>query len=149
MAVKPIPEGFRSVAPYLTVEGADRLLDFVKQAFGAEEMSVLPGPGGEVAHASVRIGDSVVMLGEATEQAPAMPGAVNLYVEDCQATYQRALEAGASSMLEPTDLFWGDRMGSVRDPVGNIWYIGTHIEDVPPEELPKRAAEWAAQRGGS
>ena len=146
MTVKPIPDGYHSVTPYLTVQGADRLLEFLKQAFGAEERFRMPAPDGSIAHAEATIGDSVVMLGEANEQFPAMPGTINLYVEDCDAAYQRALEAGATSIQEPANQFYGDRSGGVRDPVGNVWWIATHVEDVPEEEIAKRTEEWTAQQ---
>ena len=144
MVVEPIPAGYRTVTPYLIVEGAEDLLTFVKQAFAAEETVRMPRPDGTIAHAEVRIGDSVVMLGEASEQWPPMPGSIHLYVGDCDATYRRALEAGATSVQEPADQFYGDRSGGVRDPVGNVWWIATHVEDVPEEEMAKRAQEWAA-----
>ena len=146
MAVKPIPDGYHSVTPYLIVEGADKLLDFLKEAFAADETFRMAGPDGSIGHAEVRIGDSVVMLAEAGEQWPAMPGGIHLYVDDCDATYRRALEAGATSLQEPADQFYGDRSGGVRDPVGNVWWIVTHVEDVPEDELAKRVEEWTAQR---
>jgi PhnB protein len=146
MAAKPIPEGYQSVTPYLIVEGAEKLLDFVNQAFGAEERFRMDGPDGSVAHAEVRIGDSVVMLADASEQWPATPGNIHLYVEDCDETYRRALEAGATSVQELADQFYGDRSGGVRDPVGNLWWIVTHVEDVSEEEIKTRAEQWAAQQ---
>ncbi|MGH8937106.1 MAG: VOC family protein [Acidimicrobiia bacterium] len=139
MAVKPIPDGYHSVTPYLIVEGADKLLDFLKRAFSAEETVRMPRPDGSVAHAEVRIGDSIVMLGDAGEQWSPMPGMINLYVEDCDATYLRALEAGATSLQEPEDQFYGDRTAGVRDPVGNHWWIATHVEDLSEEEIAERA----------
>lgn len=150
MTVKPIPDGYQRVTPYLTVDGAEKLIDFLKRAFDAEEPGErMPGADGGIGHAQLMIGDSMVMLGDATERNPAMPGALNLYAEDCDDTYNRAIAAGATSLMEPADQFWGDRMAGVRDPVGNVWYISTHIEDVPPEDMGKRAAEWAAQQEGS
>ena len=150
MAVKPIPDGYRSVTPYLAVEGADQLLDFVQKAFGAEVLMSMPSPDGKVGHAEVRIGDSVVMLADAStsDQGQAMPGMIHLYVEDCDATYRRAMDAGATSLREPSDQFYGDRTGGVRDPVGNHWWIATHVEDIPPEEMGKRAEE-AMKQGQS
>jgi len=146
MAVKPIPDGYRSVTPYLTVQGAAKLIDFVRGAFGAVETGRMPGPGGAIMHAEVRIGDSIVMLSDAVRDAP-MPGAIYLYVSDTDAAYRRALQAGATSLTEPTDMFWGDRFARVKDPLGNVWSIATHKEDVPPEELPKRAAAFARPQG--
>ena len=138
MAVDPIPDGYHSATPYLTVRGAETLLDFVKAAFDAEEISRMAREDGSLAHAEVRIGDSVVMLGEANEQWPPMPSTVHLYVGDCDATYLRALEAGATSLREPTDEVYGDRMAGVRDPVGDNWWIATHVEDVSADELERR-----------
>lgn len=148
MAVKPTPEGYHSVTPYLIVHGVDELLDFLREAFGAEERFRMARPDGSIEHAEVRIGDSVVMMGEASDRWPAMPGSIHLYVDDCDATYERALEAGATSVQEPADQFYGDRSGGVRDPVGNVWWIVTHVEDVSEEEMAKRAEEWAARQQG-
>jgi PhnB protein len=145
MTVKPIPDGYHAVTPYLTVEGAETLLEFVKQAFGAEETERLPGPDGRIGHAEVRIGDSVVMLADAWEEAPAVQSTLHLYVEDADATYRRALQAGGESLREPQDQFYGDRMGGVRDPVGNTWWISTHTEDVSDDEMRRRAQERADQ----
>jgi PhnB protein len=139
MAVKPIPDGYHTVTPYLTVQGVPKLIDFLKQAFEAREIECMAQPDGTVRHAEVRIGDSVVMMGEARgEQAP-MPSAMYLYVNDTDAVYKRALRAGATSLREPADQFYGDRSAGVKDPSGNYWWIATHQEDVPPEELKKRA----------
>jgi PhnB protein len=142
VAVKPIPDGYHAVTPYLIVPGAEGFLEFVKQAFGAEETVRMVAPDGSVRHAEARIGDSVVMMAEAGEQP--MPATIHLYVEDCDATYRQALEAGATSLHEPTDQFYGDRMGGVSDPAGNHWWIATHMEDVSEKEMAKRAGEWPA-----
>jgi PhnB protein len=146
MAVKPIPDGYHTVTPYLTVKGADRLLDFVKSAFSAEETVRMDRPDGTIAHSEVQIGDSKLMLGEPTEQWDASSATMHLYVEDCEATYRRALDAGATSLQEPADQFYGDRMAGVRDPHGNNWWIATHIEDVPEDEMARRAEEWDRQQ---
>ena len=146
MAVDPIPDGYHSVTPYLIVEGADRVIEFAKQALGAEETARFAMPDGSIGHAEFRIGDSVVMTSDATERWPAMPGVVHLYLDDCDGTYARALEAGAESVQEPADQFYGDRMAGVRDPAGNVWWLATHVEDVPPDELARRSQEWAAER---
>ena len=138
MGVNPIPEGYRTVTPYLVVDGAANVLEFVKQAFGAEEKFRMDTPDGTIGHAEVQIGDSMVMLGDAGDQNPAMPAMIHLYVDDCDATYERALGAGGTSEREPTDQFYGDRSAGVRDPAGNLWWIATHVEDVPEEELAKR-----------
>ena len=139
MAVKPVPEGYHSVTPYLTVEGVPRLIEFVTAAFGAKETERITGPDGRIAHAEVKIGDSVVMMGEARGDWKPMPGAIYLYTTDADVTYQRALKAGATSLAEPANQFYGDRQGGVRDPVGNVWWIATRIEDVSTEEIQKRA----------
>ena len=143
MAVRPIPEGYRTVTPYLIVQGADAVLDFVTRAFGAEQRLRMDREDGTVAHAEVTIGDSVVMLAEAGDDWPAMPGNIHLYVDDCDETYASALEAGGTSLREPENQFYGDRSGGVRDPGGNTWWITTHVEDVPPDELERRAREMA------
>jgi PhnB protein len=148
MAVKPIPEGYRTVTPYLVVDGATNVLDFVKQAFGAEEKLRMDGPDGKIGHAEVQIGDSIVMMGDAGAENPAMPAMIHLYVDDCDATYQRALAAGAKSEREPTDQFYGDRSAGVRDSAGNLWWIATHVEDVPEEEMAKRIEEATATQAG-
>ena len=143
--VQAIPEGYRTVTPYLIVDGSAMVLEFVKEAFGGEERLRLPGPNGTIGHAEVTIGDSVIMLADAGEQWPARPGTIHLYVQDCDATYRRALAAGAISMREPRTEFYGDRMAGVTDPAGNAWWIATRVEDVSPEEMAKRSAERAAQ----
>ena len=120
MTVKPIPDGYRSVTPYLVVEGAARLIEFLKRAFGAEETERLAAPGGLIGHAEVRIGDSVVMIGDAHDDSTAMPASIYLYVAHVDAAYRRALDAGATSLNAPENQFYGDR-GGVIDPIGNRW----------------------------
>ena len=149
MAVEPIPEGYSTVTPYLIVEGADRVLEFVQEALNGEQRFRMDRDDGTIGHAEVTIGDSVVMLAEAGGEWPPMPGAIHLYVEDCDTTYARALDAGATSLQDPADQFYGDRSGGVRDPAGNVWWITTHVEDVPPDELERRAQEWAAHGSSS
>jgi uncharacterized glyoxalase superfamily protein PhnB len=149
MPVKPIPDGFHSVTPFLIVEEAAQLLDFMKQAFQASADIQMAQPDGSVMHAEARIGDSVIMVGQAMgEEHPPRPGAIYLYVEDADATYQRALRAGATSTQEPEDQFWGDRMGGVKDPSGTQWWIATHTEDLSPEEMGRRAQEFMNQQAG-
>ena len=137
MAVKPIPEGYHSVTPYLMVENAAKLIDFLKEAFGAVETERVARPDGGVMHAEVRIGDSPVMLGEPMGR-PATPAGLYLFVEDVDATYARALAAGASSVMEPANQFYGDRCGGVTDPAGNTWWIATRVENLTKDELAKR-----------
>ena len=139
MAVKPIPEGYHSVTPYLIARGAEKVLDFVKETFDARVTIRMPGPNGTIGHAEFRIGDSVLMISDGSEMYPPMPCTLYVYVNDVDETYKRALKAGGTSVKEPADQFYGDRSASVKDAGGNIWGIGTHIEDVPPEELERRA----------
>jgi PhnB protein len=138
MAAKPIPEGFHTVTPYLVVEGADKLIDFVKAAFGAKEVVRHKGPGGMTMHAEVTIGDSHVMIGQASERAKPTPAMLYLYVTDVDATYNQAVQAGGKSIMEPVNMFYGDRSGAVSDPFGIQWWIATHIEDVSEEEMARR-----------
>jgi PhnB protein len=147
MAVKARPDGYHSITPYLVVDGAARLIDFLVQAFGAEEHERFAAPGNRIGHAELRIGDSIVMLGDARPAYPAMQAMLYLYVDDVDATYQIALSSGAEAVQPPADHFYGDRSGGVKDPCGNVWYIATHIEDVSPLEL-KRRAQQAMQGGG-
>ncbi|SRR5712691_9964760 len=140
MAVKPIPEGYHTVTPYLTVQGATTLIDFLTQAFDAKELERMTRPDGAIGHAQVRIGDSVVMISESRGEWKPMPGAIYLYVNDTDAAYTRALRAGATSLMEPADQFYGDRNAGVKDPVGNLWWIATHKEDVSQDEMARRAA---------
>jgi PhnB protein len=147
MPVKPKPDQYHSVTPYLVVEGAARLLDFAKAAFGAQETERLAAPEGRIGHAELRIGDSVVMLADAHGGREPMPCMLHVYVDDADATFKRAVAAGAASVQPPADQFYGDRGGLVRDPCGNLWWISTHIEDVPPDELQRRA-EQAMRQGG-
>jgi uncharacterized glyoxalase superfamily protein PhnB len=144
MSVKPVPAGFHTVTPYLVVAGAAKLLDFLRSAFDAEELERHARPDGVVMHAQVRIGDSRIMIGDptgATEtwQKP-LAAALYLYVPDCDKLFKSAIRAGATSLQEPADMFYGDRHGGVIDPWGNQWWIATHKEDVSPEELARRAA---------
>ena len=142
MAVKPIPDGFHSVTPHITIKGAAHLMDFFKAAFGAQERNRTEDANGRIANAEMKIGDSIVMIAEATEKYPPMPSAYYLYVPDTDATYKSALKAGATSLMEPADQFYGDRNAGIQDPSGNQWWIATHVEDVSPQEMERRAQEW-------
>jgi PhnB protein len=141
MAVKPIPEGYHTYTPYFVVEGAAELIEFLQKAFGAVETLRMPMPGGRLAHAEVRVGSSMLMMADAN---PPEQGARQLngmlYVPDVDAAYERALAAGARGVRPPENQFYGDRMSGVVDRWGNYWSIATHVEDVPPEELARRAA---------
>ena len=149
MAVKHIPDGYHAVTPYLIVEGADKLIEFMKDVFGATERMRMPGPGGVIGHAEMEIGDSVVMLADSAsaENNIVMPAMINLYVEDCDQAYKNALAAGATSRQEPEMKFYGDRNAGVVDPFGNYWFIATHVEDVPPDEMQRRSEELLKQQG--
>ena len=148
MAVKPIPDGFHTVTPYLVVPGVATLLDFLQQAFDAQALfSPMMRSDGSIGHAEVKIGDSIIMMGEPMDDMPPMPGSIYLYVQDTDTVYHRALRAGATSLQAPTDQFYGDRSAGVKDPVGNQWFIATHQEDVPPDEMIKRARAAGLQPG--
>ena len=139
MAVKPIPDNYHTVTPYIIIKGAAQLIDFIKQAFDGKELERMAGLDGKIMHAQVKIGDSIIMMGEASGQWEPKPGSLYLYVADTDVTYQKALKAGATSVMEPANQFYGDRNAGVKDPLGNFWWIATHIEDIPPEDLKKRA----------
>ncbi len=143
MAVKPIPDGFHTVTPYLLVCEVPKLIDFLKKAFGAEVTECMDAPDGTVMHAQVKIGDSFIMMGDPRGRCEPTAASLYLYVQDNDLVYNRAIEAGATSVMEPADQFYGDRNAGVKDPVGNTWWIATHIEDVPPDELRKRGAAHA------
>ena len=142
MAVKPIPEGFHTVTPYLITTSAGGVLDFVVRAFDAKVIEKLSRDDGTVRHATVQIGDSMVMIADGTEKSKSQPASLYLYVEDTDAFYRRGLEAGGTSLMEPGDQFYGDRNAGVQDLAGNSWWIATHVEDVSEEEMTRRAAEW-------
>lgn len=149
MPVKPIPDGYHTVTPFLLVKDASNVIDFLKQAFGAVESSRHAMPDGKIMHAELRIGDSNIMLAEASEKWPASPSMLYLYVNDVDSVYKKAVQAGGKSLREPTNEFYGDRSAGVMDSSGNQWWIATHIEDVSPEEMKKRQEKWmheAAQK---
>lgn len=157
MSVKPIPEGYEGGIAYLTVSGADRAIEFYKQAFGAVEVMRMPTPDGKVMHAELKIGAAPIMLSEESPQWGALsPTTIGnsastmvLYFEDADAVVARAEQAGASITMPVQDQFWGDRSGSITDPFGHKWMISTHVEDVSAEEMQKRvAAMFAANPDG-
>lgn len=152
--VKPIPDGYHAVTPYLVLSGVAKAIEFYKKAFGAQELYRMPGPGGSVMHAEIKIGDSVLMM------ADEFPGAehckapsslqgtttnMHLYVEDADAAFERAVDAGAKVSMPLQDMFWGDRYGKLTDPFGHEWSIATHKEDLSPEEIGKRGQAFFAQ----
>ena len=145
--VRPVPAGYHTVTPYLTVLDAAQAIDFYGRAFGAREKQRMPGPGGKIMHAELQIGDSVVML---SDEFPGMSGSRSpqslggtsgylfLYVPDVDAMFRRAVDAGAKVGMPLTDMFWGDRFGKILDPFGHTWGLATHKEDVSPEEMGRR-----------
>ncbi|NGO14343.1 VOC family protein [Streptomyces sp. HC44] len=141
MAVKPVPEGYTTVTPWIISRDTDRLIAYVKEAFGAEEIARVVGEDGRIGHAEVRIGDSVVMMFDARPDWPPTPGFLRLYVEDADAVHRQAVAAGGTSVTEVTHLFFGDRVGRVRDPLGNLWWIQTRVEDLSPEEMERRLGD--------
>jgi len=147
MATKKIPDGYHTITPYLINDGVARTIAFLKRTFDATEVfPPMVGKNGLIGHAELRVGDSKIMMSDATDQFPAMPAMIHLYVEDVDASYRRAIDAGAISVQEPKDQFYGDRSAGVRDRAGNVWYMATHIEDVSPEEVHRRAEAAMASR---
>jgi PhnB protein len=154
MAVKAIPEGYPRVIPYLSVDGASAAIDFYATVFGAQQQVRMDGPDGKVAHAEIGIGDAVVMLadvfpdmgGKSPQMIGGTPVTLMVYVEDVDATFQAALDNGATALRKVEDQFYGDRAGAFEDPFGHHWHVASHVEDVSPEEMEKRAA---AAMGGS
>ena len=136
-----VPEGYHTVTPWIISRDAAKLIDFLTQAFGAEELARVVGDDGRIGHAEVRIGDSVVMMFDARPDWPDTPAFLRLYIKDADETFQNALKAGATPITNVTHLFWGDRVGRVRDPFGNLWWLMTRIENVSPEEMAERATE--------
>ena len=141
MAVHFQPAGCQQVIPYLVLNHPERAITFLKHVFDATESHISRTPEGKIVHASMKIGDSVLMMGGAGEHWPAMPATIYIYVPDVDAAYKRALEAGAKSLREPQDQFYGDRSGGVIDDQGNQWWMGTQIEVVSEEELQRRSRE--------
>jgi len=146
MPVDYKPAGHQAVIPYLIIPNAGQELEFLGKVFHAKESHVSRDPQGHVVHATVAIGDSMIMMGEAGPQWPALPASVYVYVRDVDAAYQRALAAGATSVMQPADQFYGDRNCGVKDSNNVSWWIGTHIEDVPEAELQRRMTEAMKKR---
>ncbi len=147
MSVQPVPEGYHTLIPYIAVDDAAKAIEYYKKAFGAKERSRMDGPEGTIGHAELEIGDSVVMLADPFPHASTTPPsdagsttvAIVMYVEDVDAVVKKAVDEGATITEEVDDKFWGDRFGTIRDPFGHVWSIGTHVEDVPPQEMAERA----------
>jgi PhnB protein len=154
MAVKPIPEGYHTVTPYLIIKGASAAIDYYKKVFGATERMRMDAPGGTIGHAELEIGDSVIMLADeypdmghrSPKTLGGSPVSVVLYVQDVDAVFKRAVDAGGKSVRAVENQFYGDRMGTVEDPFGHVWSIGTHVEDVSPEEMARRSQEMMKQQ---
>ncbi len=150
--VRPIPAGYHSVIPALTCKDAARAIDFYKDVFGATEIMRMSGPGGGVGHAELKIGDSVIFV---SDEFPGMsvaptPGALSsaylfVYLDDVDSTFNRAVASGCSVNMPLENMFWGDRYGKVTDPFGHHWGMATHVEDVAPDEMQRRAEEWRAK----
>jgi PhnB protein len=153
--VNPIPAGYHSLTPYLSVKGGARAIDFYKRAFGASEVFRMDAPDGRIGHAELQIGDSRFMLADESDMADAVlkgaqPGTMpsagfHVYFPDADAAFARAIEAGAKIKRPLQDQFYGDRSGTIEDPFGHIWTLATHIEDVSPEEIKRRVAALAAK----
>ena len=147
--VKPIPDGYQQVTPYLTVEGASTAIDFYTEVLGAKERMRMADPGGKVGHAELTIGESVIMLSDeyadrgvvGPKTVGGTPVMISVYVEDVDAVYDRAVKAGAKALRPVENQFYGDRTGQFEDPFGHRWSVATHVEDVSPDEMAKRAAE--------
>ena len=153
MAKKSPPAGYHSITPALVVRDAPKAIDFYKEAFGAQEITRMPGPDGKIMHAEIKIGDSVIMLGEENPDWGALsplstkgsPGSLHIYVDDADAVYDKALRAGAKVRMPLEDAFWGDRYGKVTDPFGHEWGIATRIKELTPEQMQKAGEEWMAK----
>jgi PhnB protein len=150
--VKPIPEGYHSITPYLVVKGAAKAIDYYKKASGATEIMRMAMPDGTVGHAELKIGDSIFMMGEEVPQmgyrAPqgSTPVGLMIYVADVDRVFKQAVAAGGRVEKDVVDQFYGDRSGTLYDPFGHMWTVATHVEDVSPEEMKKRMAKYAAER---
>jgi PhnB protein len=155
MPVKPIPDGYHSVTPYLIVDGGAKAIDFYKRAFGAKELGRMEMPGGRIGHAEIQIGNSRIMLADEFPEMDARgpqalggsPVGLMIYVEDVDASFRQAIAAGGKELRPVVDQFYGDRSGTLADPFGHKWTISTHKEDVSSEELHKRFAEWSQKKG--
>ncbi len=153
MSVKPIPDGYHSVTPYLICQGAAAAIEYYKLAFGAVELFRMPGENGIVMHAEIKIGNSPVMLADefpdmgfvGPKTLKGTPVCLMIYVEDCDLTFSKAVAAGAIVMKPLQDQFYGDRSGTLTDPFGHVWTIATHKEDISPEELARRGGQCAEQ----
>lgn len=138
MATKHIPEGYSTITPYLIVDGAEKLIEFIENVFDGTLVMKMQDESGKIGHAEMKVGDSMLMLADAGEEWKPTQVMLHLYVEDSDSIYQKALDAGAVSVKEPADQFYGDRNSAVKDAFGNFWGISTHVEDVSDEEIENR-----------
>jgi PhnB protein len=145
-SVRAVPEGYHTVTPYLVVDNAKGLMEFLKNAFDANIRAVMDRDDGRVMHAEVSIGDSIIMISDTMEGMQAQTAMLYLYLDDVDSVFQKALQAKGTSVREPKDEFYGDRSGAVRDEWGNMWWIATHVEDVDPKEMEERAAQAMKER---
>ena len=148
MSDKAIPEGHPTVTPFLIVDDPQAAMDFLVAALDARPKGKFVSPDGRMFHGELWIGDSPVMLGNSNEQMPALTSMFYLYVPDVDAVFAQAVSAGGKALMEPQDMFYGDRSGCFKDPSGNIWWLATHIEDVSDEELKRRFTEMQSQATG-
>jgi PhnB protein len=154
MPVKPIPEGYHSITPYLIIKGAAKAIDYYKQAFGATELCRMEGPGGCIGHAELKIGDSPIMMADEFPdmgwKSPQTYGGssvtILVYVPNVDEVFNRAVAAGGKVLKPLKNEFYGDRSGTLADPFGHTWTVATHVEDVPPEEMERRMAEHMKQQ---
>jgi PhnB protein len=154
--VKAIPEGYEGATPYLIIKGAANAIEFYKKAFGATEIMRIPTPGGTVGHAEIKIGNAIIMLADefpemnckSPEAYGGSPVSMMVYVPDVDKFVKRAVDAGAKLVRPVENKFYGDRAGSLEDPFGHQWHFSTHVEDVPPDEMAKRAEAFMKQQGG-
>ena len=152
--VNPIPEGYHSVTPYLSIKGAAAAIDYYKEVFGATELFRMPGPGGKIGHAEIKIGNSPIMLADeypemefvSPQTLGGTPIGLMIYVDDVDTMFKQAIDKGGKEVKPLQNQFYGDRSGTLKDPFGHVWTIATHVEDVAPEEMERRAA---AAHGGS
>lgn len=154
--VQAVPKGYHTMTPGLTVQDAEKAIDFYQRAFGAQEMYRMSGPDGRIMHAELKIGDSIFMVGEehpdrqvrGPKTLGGTPVSLNLYLDDADGVFDRAVKAGAKSLAPVETMFWGDRYGKLEDPFGHIWGLCTRVENLTPEEIDRRGKEWMEKKKG-
>jgi PhnB protein len=144
--VNPIPDGFHTITSYFIINNGIRFINFLKEAFNAKEIHRTTTPAGRIMHAQLKIGDSFIMMGESTEEWKPMPCTIYMYISEVDVIYKQAIKAGAKTLREPVNEFYGDRICGVEDPLGNQWWIASHIEDVSPDEMKRREEDIIKQR---